>query len=85
MTTTHIITPCGLTKNRRGKRFTEESLKDHIKDCARCGGRHRRSIRRFLNKQAAAEPEVNLELTDDIGDDLPDGAYFALAHELGEL
>ena len=67
--------PCGRTKSRSGKKFTTQSLAHHIQDCHDC-----------RNKRVRYDDEPDFELTNMIADeDMPDGAYFALAHELGEL
>lgn len=68
-----IITKCGKHRSKRGKLFTEKSLKQHQNDCRVCSGHYDIGERPF-------------PLTDMIADDSwPDGAYFALAWELGEL
>lgn len=60
---------CGRIKSRSGKPFTVQSLKQHLRDA------HLHEIGDYY-----------FELTDMLADDdMPDGAYFALAHELGEL
>jgi hypothetical protein len=54
-----------------GRRFsTEQGLADHTRD-------------KHENPYAGVPKAVRKELLDDIGDDLPDGAYFALAEEMG--
>lgn len=60
---------CGKSRSARGKVFTDESLDQHIYDAH--------------TNPSPATPR--LSLTNEIGADWPDGAYFALAHELGEF
>ena len=67
---------CGRYKSKKGKPFTKETLKEHQRQCPAC--------RAFLEDDFPNE--IDLSLTDLIaGDDLSDGAYWALAHELGEF
>lgn len=65
-----LIAKCGRDVNNRGKPFASlEALAQHEKDCPYC-----------------INPEVYFPLTELIADDdMSDGAYFALAWELGEL
>lgn len=61
---------CGRSKSRSGKQFTKVSLNQHMKDM----------------HGSWEDGDPTFELTDMIADDdMPDGAYFALAWELGEL
>ena len=71
---------CGKTRSNSGKLFTTETLAQHEKDCKTCQFE-------ILEDRTLAEHFPDLfPLTDMIADpDMPDGAYFALAWELGEL
>lgn len=63
---------CGKVKSRRGGHFDQKRLKQHIQDV-------------HLKDKKVDDGDPDFTLTDMIaGDDMPDGAYFALAHELGE-
>lgn len=87
---------CGLRRSRRGRRFTEERLQQHMAsgDCKeRLKARKEREAKKapYRKLQLGLDPAVDdpmdvhpaLGLADDIGGDLPDGAYWALAWELG--
>lgn len=64
---------CGRLESNSGKPFTEDTLSQHIRDAHQQG-----------KKAKSCEPRF--ALTDMIAcEDTPDGAYFALAWELGEL
>lgn len=62
---------CGKTHSNSGKPFTENTLRQHVRDA------------HFVWHKD--DNDVSLELTDMIAGDEPDGAYFAIAHELGEM
>ena len=67
-----IITICGKWRSSSGKEFTLETLMQHEKDCKNC--------KKIMNG------DPTFEKTDLIADDdMPDGAYFAMAWEMGEL
>lgn len=71
------VARCGKTRSNSGRPFTAGSLAQHERDCREC--------RRHATGPGAETLEsLGLSLTQEIGADLPDGAYFALAHELGE-
>lgn len=64
-----FIALCGRTTNHKGKRFTEESLAAHEAHCRDC-----------RNTRATGGGVLSQLDTSD----MPDGAYFAFAEELGE-
>lgn len=66
---------CGATRSRRGRFKEGKAVKDHEAQCSRC---------RALRNLSLEQRERSLELTRMIGDDLSDGAFWALANELGE-
>ena len=67
--------PCGYYKSKKGKPFTQVTIRDHIRNCSSC-----QSIVKVV------EDEAEFPLYDLIADeDWSDGAYWALAHELKEL
>jgi len=64
---------CGKQTSNSGKPFTAQTLAQHTKDA-------------HTKREGWEEGDPTFELTDMVADnDMPDGAYFALAHELGEL
>lgn len=65
-----LVAPCGRTESRAGREFTSESLRQHEATCPDC-----------LNGDEPDFSGTNIVADDD----MPDGAYFAIAHELGEL
>ena len=67
-----IQTPCGKEKSRNGKSFTVDTLADHIKNC-------HNSVCKMVCK---AEEEFNYDPLGILGDDMPDGAYFAMHQEI---
>ena len=61
---------CGKSKSNKRVKFNAERLKQHMQDA---------------HQQDNYDGDPTFELTDMIADeDWPDGAYFALAWELGE-
>lgn len=74
MTTPVLKAPCGKTRNARNKRFTEQSLRDHVASCSVCQGKEDRIL-----EEAGIDPEIYAM----VDDDLPDGAFWAMYHEMG--
>lgn len=64
---------CGRVRSNKGKLFTGQSLKDHEASCRLC-----------LYPLDDEFEEYNLQIAQMIADDLPDAAFWAIAHELGE-
>jgi hypothetical protein len=72
---------CGRFQSRRGKPFNRGTIRRHERDCERC-----REILGSDSSYRGSSRDNMFSLTSMIaGDDMPDGAYFALAWELGEL
>lgn len=69
-----ITALCGRSKGKSRKTFTEKTKRQHERDCKEC-----QKILAGMPKQEDLFP-----LTSMIGGDMPDGAFFALAEELGE-
>ena len=77
-----LTAPCGATRSKSShKPFNYQSLNDHVALCPDC-----RAVNGVANQPllspATLQAEAS-ELLEMIGSDLPDGAYFALASELG--
>lgn len=65
---------CGKTKSTSGKPFTEESLKQHLESCKKCHNHHVRELE---------DAGLDADIYDLIGDDVPDGAFWAMYNEMG--
>ena len=67
-----LIAKCGRTTSNKGKLFTEQSLQQHEASCMLC-----------LYPFEDEFEEYNLQIARMIADDLPDAAFWAIAHEMG--
>ena len=65
---------CGRIRSTKGKPFTRETLTQHHKTCLRCDRIHRKEL-----EDAGLDPDIY----DMIGDDVPDGAFWAMYEEMG--
>jgi hypothetical protein len=74
-----LVTKCGRRYSRSVKLFTPETLAQHERDCPACNPEVAARLRR-----RGRDHDPLYELATDIGgEDLPDGAFWALCHELG--
>ena len=65
---------CGRTQSRAGLLFTRETLVQHQQDCEKC-----QAIDRFCAATMAPFHTSSPDFADE-----PDGAFWAIANELGE-
>lgn len=71
----NLIAKCGAESNSKGLYFqSQEALEQHERDCRWCNGEHERQL------EAAG---INPDIYDMLDPDMPDGAFWALYHELG--
>lgn len=74
---------CGARRSRKGRPFTEATLQQHVLSHEQREQQHVLSHQQREQQPALEQPA--LELTRLIADeDMPDGAFFALAWEPGE-
>lgn len=69
-----IKTPCGRIRSLGGKPYTSDSLRQHVENCHKCNGVHRKEL-----EDAGLDPDVY----DLIGDDESDGVFWAMYEEMG--
>jgi hypothetical protein len=81
--------PCGRTHTSHGKPFTPEGLQSHIRDCqkdqcrvAREQGLEKRWIPKKGPIGKGMATEENYDPLGLLDDDMPNGAYFAMHHEI---
>ncbi len=67
--------PCGYWRSKKGKPFNKETIRIHIRGCQKC-----KSVLENVEHDGVEYPLYDLIA----GEDWSDGAYWALAHELGE-
>lgn len=80
-----LKTACGKVKSKSGAPFAKLGLALHQRDCKKCREILGVSpVKRRARRQSSWEPRLTMTSMI-LGDDVPDGAFFAFAHEIGEL